>query len=591
MRLYPTIVVHVQPTTRNRNIQSSFKMQIRDPNNTQAWLVGSGISSLAAALHLIKNAKVPGPSIHIIDTHQGSGGGMRMQGDEESGYFLPFECTPHFHGDCVEKLLSLIPSVNNPGKTILETVHGRDVERRSTGQQNLEEHHEASHHFPASILDTLFTSGAKGHAPLARFVTAGASGPEVSHHAGVHLGLNQRMVLIGFMLEHESAIASKSVKDIFDAGFFETEFWMLWSTTFGLKPGHSAIEFQRHLRKYLGDLRSLNRIREAQRTDYNLVESVIEPLTAFLKAQGVDFRFHQQVTDLKAYPEGGPTTVSQIEVVTEAGAHELITLDPVDILIVSLGSTGSGAALGSDSTPPDGLTANWEDVMDGDWVLWEKLAQKSTKFGNPMNFLPRILEATIETFTTTFKGPEFNALYERTTRDNLGTGGFLSLSNSNWGVTISVPHQPVFSTQSDNATVMLGYALNPAAEGNFVKKEMWRCTGQEILKEVLAHLSCAEDSNEGASILAAATTIPCGLPLGTAPFLTRGSGDRPPVIPKWTTNIACVGQFVEIPGDTTLEIDYRVHTAQIAVADLMGLPIPPVKQAKNLLLEVLNVLL
>jgi oleate hydratase len=208
-----------------------------------------------------------------------------------------------------------------------------------------------------------------------------------------------------------------------------------------------------------------------------------------------------------------------------------------------------------------------------------------------MNFLPRILEATIETFTTTFKDPEFNALYERLTRETPGTGAFLPLGNSNWGLTISIPHQPVFSTQSDNTTVMLGYALNPAAEGNFVKREMWRCTGQEILKEVLAHLGCTEDSDEAASILATAQTIPCGLPLGTAPFLTRGSGDRPPVIPKWTTNIACVGQFVEIPGDTTLEIDYRVHTAQIAVAELMGLPVPPVKQAKNLLLEVLNVLL
>ncbi|KAJ0423217.1 streptococcal 67 kDa myosin-cross-reactive antigen like family-domain-containing protein [Aspergillus carlsbadensis] len=578
-------------TKRNASEERTLNMQTRDPNNTQAWLVGSGISSLAAALHLIKDAKVPGSNIHIIDTHKGSGGGLTMLGDEESGYFLPFECTPHFHGSCVERLLSLIPSETGPEKSILDTVHGRDIERRAVVKPKIEEHHEASHHFPASILDRLFSSGARDHSPLARFVAAGPSGTEVVHNKGVHLGLNQRMVLIGFMLEHESAILNESIKDIFDAEFFQTEFWLLWSTTFGLRPGHSAIEFQRHLRKYLGDLRSLDGIREQQRTDYNLVESVIEPLTSFLKAQGVDFRFHQQVTDLKAYPEGGPTTVSQIEVVTEEGAEELITLDPVDILIISLGSTGSGAAIGSDSTPPDALTANWEEVMDGDWRLWEKLAQKSTKFGNPMNFLPRILEATIETFTTTFKDPDFNVLYERITKEKPGAGAFLSLSDSNWGVTISVPHQPVFSTQSDNVTAMLGYALNPAAEGNFVKKEMWRCTGQEILREVLAHLGCTENSDQAASILATAKTIPCGLPLGTAPFLTRGSGDRPPVIPKWTTNIACVGQFVEIPGDTTLEVDYRVHSAQIAVAELMGLPVKPVKPAKSLLLEVLDVLL
>lgn len=311
-----------------------------------------------------------------------------------------------------------------------------------------------------------------------------------------------------------------------------------------------------------------------------------------LKQQGVDFRFRQQVTDLKAYPEGGPTTISQIETLTEAGTEELITLDPQDILIVTLGSTSSGAAMGSDSAPPDRLTSNWEEVLDGDWKLWEKLAQKSSKFGNPMNFLPRIQESTTETFTTTFSGPGFNALYEKLTREKPGTGAFLSLSESNWGITITVPHQPVFSTQSDNVTVMLGYALRPTTVGNFVKKEMWQCTGQEILKEVLFHLGCcSEDSIEAATILAAAKTVPCGLPLGTAPLLTRSASDRPPVIPKWTTNIACVGQFVEIPADTTLDIEYSVHSAQIAVAELMGLPVKPAKPLKSLLLEVLNVLI
>ncbi|KAL4757475.1 oleate hydratase [Aspergillus foveolatus] len=581
----------------------------RDPNNVQAWLVGSGIASLTTAVHLIREAKVPGPNVHLIDTHKGTGGGMKMQGTEDSGYFLPYECTPHFHGSCVERLLSIIPSPANPEKSILQAVRDRDAGARSTVAANVPRAYDYGYIYPfeastnrhKNLAEGLFVAGGIGgsskdptkhHALLARFVTKGLSGPEVSHHKGVQVGITQRMALVGFLLEHETAIDSKSIKDIFDAAFFETEFWMLWSTTFGLHPWHSAVEFQRHLRKYLGDLRSLDRIREQQRTDYNLVESVVQPLTAFLKQQGVDFRFHQQATDLKAYPEGGPTTISEIEVMTEAGTQELITLDPQDILIVTLGSTTSGAAMGSDTTPPEGLSSNWEEVMDGGWKLWEKLAQKSAKFGNPMNFLPRIPESTVETFTTTFTGPGFSNIYERLTQEKPGTGAFLSLSGSNWVVTISVPHQPVFSTQSENVTVMLGYALNPGTEGNFVKKEMWRCTGQEILKEVLFHLGCcSEDSAEATTILTAAKTIPCGLPLGTAPLLTRSCNDRPPVIPKWTTNIGCVGQFVEIPADSTLDIEYSVNSAQIAVAELMGLPLTPAKPLKSLLREVLNVLI
>lgn len=214
----------------------------RDPNDVQAWLVGSGIASLTAALHLIKEAKVPGPNIHIIDTHKGSGGGMRIQGNEEGGYFLPYECTPHFHGSCVERLLSLIPSAADPQKSVLEVVQDRDISKRSEEApkgHSFEASHEASGNgrgslaqslFPASSIDTAGGSGKHQAAP-ARFVTAGPSGPEVSHHRGVQIGITQRMVLVGFLLEHEGAIGNKSIRDIFDAAFFKTEFWMLWSTT------------------------------------------------------------------------------------------------------------------------------------------------------------------------------------------------------------------------------------------------------------------------------------------------------------------------------------------------------------------------
>jgi oleate hydratase len=47
---------------------------VRDPESTQAWLVGSGIASLAAAVHLIRDARVPGGNIHILDRHAQTGG-------------------------------------------------------------------------------------------------------------------------------------------------------------------------------------------------------------------------------------------------------------------------------------------------------------------------------------------------------------------------------------------------------------------------------------------------------------------------------------------------------------------------------------
>lgn len=81
------------------------------------------------------------------------------------------------------------------------------------------------------------------------------------------------------------------------------------------------------------------------------------------------------------------------------------------------------------------------------------------------------------------------------------------------------------------------------------------------------------------------------MPLGTArtaPLLTRTDRSRPHMILSGTRNIACVEQFVEIPDDTALTMEYSVLGAQIAVAELMALLEKPHTVKKSLLLEVLH---
>lgn len=529
----------------------------RDPQNVQAYLIGSGIASLAAAVHLIEDAKVPGPKIHILDVHQGTGGGMKTFGDPVKGYFLPFECHPFFHGSCTERLLSLVPSKTEPEKSLMDAIKRFEQSERPQPQ------------------DFAFT----------RSLKKGETQPEIVYTKGIQVGLKHRMELIKLMLETERMLGSKRIEELFDAPFFKTGFWKLWSTTFALQPWHSAVEFQRHLRKYLEDIQTLNNIKTMNRTEYNLYESVTVPITTYLKQEGVDFRFNAKVTNLRTYPDSDPTTVSEIEL-TEDGSEHLITVDPVDIVVVTLGATGSGAVFGTNEDPPPALASNWEDLLIGDWGLWEKLHQKSRKFGSPTNFLCRNLESTVETFTTTFKGAQFMELCEKLTRDRAGTAALLSFIDSSWSITLSIPHQPLFPDQPDDVNVICGYALNPSTEGNYVKKAMYECSGEEILTEVLSHLNFPVET-----ILPTAKTVPCGMPLGTSPFLTRGSHDRPHVIPHDTTNIACVGQFAEIPDDTTLSMEYSVRGAQQAVFELMGLPEKPSKIKKNLLLEVFDLMI
>jgi oleate hydratase len=188
-------------------------------------------------------------------------------------------------------------------------------------------------------------------------------------------------------------------------------------------------------------------------------------------------------------------------------------------------------------------------------------------------------------FTTTFQGTEFLQLYEKLTGDSPGTGALLTLTQSSWLITISIPHQPLFSSQPADINVIYGYALNPTANGDYVKNSMLSCSGEEILLETLSHLNFPVTS-----ILANAKTIQCVMPFGTAPFLPHENKDRPAVIPKDTTNFACVGQFVEIPEDTTLTVEYSVRGAKLAVSELMGLPSALPKIRKSLLLEVFDLM-
>ena len=103
--------------------------------------------------------------------------------------------------------------------------------------------------------------------------------------------------------------------------------------------------------------------------------------------------------------------------------------------------------------------------------------------------------------------------------------------------------------------------------------------------ELLSHLNFPVES-----LLSKSITIPCLLPLATSALLQRYRKSRPEVIPPNTTNIALVGQFTEIPSDTTFNMEYSVRGAQTAVYALMGLPKSPPKTKQSILLEVFDLL-
>jgi len=66
-------------------------------------------------------------------------------------------------------------------------------------------------------------------------------------------------------------------------------------------------------------------------------------------------------------------------------------------------------------------------------------------------------------------------------------------------------------------------------------------------------------------------SIPTVLPYATSHLSPRRKSDRPHVVPKGSTNLALLGQFVEIPDDCVFLVDYSTRSAQIGVYKLLNI--------------------
>ena len=115
------------------------------------------------------------------------------------------------------------------------------------------------------------------------------------------------------------------------------------------------------------------------------------------------------------------------------------------------------------------------------------------------------------------------------------------------------------------------YSLLVDVPGDYVKKSMQECTGEEITQEWLYHMGVpVADIPELAAN--SATCVPVMMPYVTAFFMPRQAGDRPDVVPAGAVNFAFLGQFAETASrDTIFTIEYSVRTGMEATYQLLGI--------------------
>ena len=501
-------------------------------NSTRkAYFVGGGMGSLAGAAFLIRDGGIPGSQITILEAGSAMGGSLDGMGDAERGYSI--RCSHMLTTDnfeCTWDLFKSIPSQAQPGCSVFEETLEFNKQHVSNAMARLVD----SRHAKVPVASMGFSA-------------------------------LDRIELLKLADTDEVWLRNGCITDHFSPAFFQSKFWLMWATTFAFQPWHSAVEFRRYLHRFMLEFTRLDTLAGVKHTVLNPYESLVLPLQRWLEAQGVQLVNDCTVTDIDARDMSGCFEVFGLTYSRKDQGKTVLAVKD-DLVFLQNGSMVDASSVGTMTTAPLKLRS----APDGSWALWEKLANDWPGFGNPAVFNSCIAKSDGASFTITLKSPSFFDQMRRFSGNEAGTGGLVTFKDSNWLMSIALPHQPLFADQSNDVQVFWGYGLSGDRIGNFVAKAMADCTGAELLQELCGHLGF------DLGTMASANCIPCRMPYATSMFMPRAPGDRPLPVPEFTANFAFISQFVEITLDAVNTVEFSVRAAQMAVYQLLRIdkPIP-----------------
>ena len=89
-------------------------------DDKNAYIVGSGLASLAAACFLVRDGQMPGDHIHILEAMDIAGGACDGINDPRRGYVMRGGREMENHFECLWDLFRSIPSLETPGVSVLD---------------------------------------------------------------------------------------------------------------------------------------------------------------------------------------------------------------------------------------------------------------------------------------------------------------------------------------------------------------------------------------------------------------------------------------------------------------------------------------
>mgnify|MGYP003620204007 FL=1 len=531
-------------------------------------MIGAGLANMAAAVYLIQEGRWNGEQItfYSLDDH-GSNDGAPTETvtDEYWNKNHPLENQKGYvarggrmlnyrtYVDLMD-LLDRIPSATEPHMTAAEDTRDFDAKHRTFDKARLLE-------------------GGKGIID------------------GGHLGLNNKdrvllTKLIAMPDSEEEKLDNVSISEYFkdDPHFFETNFWFMWETTFAFRLQSSAQELRRYMHQMIYEFTQIEHLVGVNRTRYNQYESIMLPLVNYLKDQGCHIVLNRLVTDweFKETTMQDEITVTGLKMTnTETNEEEFVPVDDDTAVIFTNGSITDSATLGDFETPaPENMDYGAASS------LWKKASERFYNVGNPDKFFAdrnasewvsftlttrdHILLNEITRITTQIPGNALNSF--------VSTSPITPLGQKDVNMSIVVHHQPHFTTQKPNETVIWGYFLYPRRRGEFVDKQYIKMNGKEMLQELIGQLSKVDPGpgnirDKEAEIMASViNNVPVYMPYASALFNNRAKTDRPKVIPQHSTNLAFTGEFVEQPYQMIFTEQSAVRSGEIAAFHFAGIP-------------------
>ena len=504
-------------------------------DHKSAYIIGTGLAALTAACYLVRDGQMTGGHIHIFEKDPIPGGACDGYEYPQLGYVMRGGREMDNHFEVMWDLFRSIPSIETEG---------------------------------VSVLDEYYWLNKKD--PNFSLCRATVNRGEDAHTDGkFDISDKGALEIMRLFFTPDEDLYNKKITDFFDGEVLNSNFWLYWRTMFAFENWHSALEMKLYIKRFIHHIGGLPDFKALRFTKYNQYESMILPMIKYLEGHNVDFCYNTKVVNIEFDILPDRKQAKRIELLAE-GETRYVDLTEDNLVFITNGGCVENSALGSQTAPAPFNTGIREG---GGWDMWRKIAAQSPDFGHPDKFCfdpeqTNWMSATVTTLDQQIVPYIRNICKRNPFSGGVVTGGIVTVKDSNWLLSWTFNRQPQFRSQPKGQLVGWIYGLFRDKPGNYVKKAMRECTGEEICMEWLYHLGVPDEQIEDMA-KNSANTIPCMMPYITAFFMPREAGDRPDVVPQGAVNFAFLGQFAETKRDTIFTTEYSMRTGMEAVYTLL----------------------